>query len=305
MSWGEWARRPQKVWLRRALFQIHMWTGLGVGIYVFLISISGSAIVYRPELLRAFARSAPVVTGSGMPMTESALKDAARRAYPEYEISQIWGSKKPDAPVEIWLEHEGTIRQRLFDPYTGEDLGEAVMLGERVVMGLISFHDTLLYGDVGRTVNGVGALCLALLCLTGAVIWWPGSKTWRRSLIVPRKLNWQRFNWHLHSMLGFWSLALVIMWAITGASLAFPHFSAAVVEYFEPAEQATVFPRRGDWILTWFGRLHFGRFGGRFMKASWVVLGLVPPALFVTGALIWWKRVVRPRFRRVVGGVAA
>jgi len=28
---------PQTIWLRRALFQIHLWCGIGLGLYVFLI----------------------------------------------------------------------------------------------------------------------------------------------------------------------------------------------------------------------------------------------------------------------------
>jgi uncharacterized iron-regulated membrane protein len=300
MSWGEWLRRPQKVWVRRALFQIHMWTGIGAGVYVFLISVSGSAIVFRPEMLRAFERRAPVVAANERErMSEDALKDAARRVYPDHEVAEFWVLKRPNAPIEIWLTRDGRTRQRLFDPYTGEDMGPAVQFGERLVMWLISFHDTLFFGETGRAVNGVGAICLTLLCLTGAVIWWPGSKTWRRSLIVPRKLNWSRFFWHLHSMIGFWSLVLVLMWAVTGATLAFPHLSAALVEYFEPAEEAIRFPRRGDMVLTWSGRIHFGRYGGRTMKVLWVILGLLPPVLFVTGAVMWWSRVVRPRLRRL------
>jgi uncharacterized iron-regulated membrane protein len=31
------------------------------------------------------------------------------------------------------------------------------------------------------------------------------------------------------------------------------------------------------------------------MKTAWAVLGLAPVALFVTGAIMWWHRVVRPR----------
>src|SRR5258708_13138734 len=46
----QWLRRPQNVWLRRALFQIHLWTGIGTGLYVLLVSVSGSAIVFRNEL---------------------------------------------------------------------------------------------------------------------------------------------------------------------------------------------------------------------------------------------------------------
>jgi len=29
-----WLRQPQRVWLRRAIFQIHLWTGLAIGLYV-------------------------------------------------------------------------------------------------------------------------------------------------------------------------------------------------------------------------------------------------------------------------------
>lgn len=48
-------------------------------------------------------------------------------------------------------------------------------------------------------------------------------------------------------------------------------------------------------ILYWVARVHFGRFGGTFTKVSWFAIGLLPPVLFVTGAIMWWNRVVRPR----------
>jgi len=38
------------VWLRRALFQVHLWSGIGLGLYVFFISVTGSVLVYRNEL---------------------------------------------------------------------------------------------------------------------------------------------------------------------------------------------------------------------------------------------------------------
>ncbi len=55
MTLGErLVRRPQSLWVRKALFQIHLWTGVGVGLYVLLISISGSAIVFRNEIFEAY-----------------------------------------------------------------------------------------------------------------------------------------------------------------------------------------------------------------------------------------------------------
>jgi uncharacterized iron-regulated membrane protein len=41
--------------------------------------------------------------------------------------------------------------------------------------------------------------------------------------------------------------------------------------------------------------LHLGSFGGWPVKALWVVLGLAPMFLAVTGVLMWWNRVVSPR----------
>ena len=54
----------------------------------------------------------------------------------------------------------------------------------RSIEWLVKLHTNLLAGSIGRWVNGVGGGCLTLLCLTGAIIWWPGVKYWHRSLQV-------------------------------------------------------------------------------------------------------------------------
>jgi uncharacterized iron-regulated membrane protein len=46
----------------------------------------------------------------------------------------------------------------------------------------------------------------------------------------------------------------------------------------------------GERIVSSFSPLHFGRFGGVAVKIVWVLLGLTPGTLAVTGFLIWWKR---------------
>jgi uncharacterized iron-regulated membrane protein len=49
-SWQRWVRQPQKVMLRRAVFQVHLWSGVALGLYIFFISVTGSVLVYRNEL---------------------------------------------------------------------------------------------------------------------------------------------------------------------------------------------------------------------------------------------------------------
>ena len=52
----------------------------------------------------------------------------------------------------------------------------------------------------------------------------------------------------------------------------------------------------GDVIMTWVAPLHVGNFGGNGVRAAWLILGLSPPLMFVTGFIMWWTRVVRPRW---------
>ena len=200
--WQRWIRQPQTTWLRKAIFQVHLWSGIGVGLYVLFISLTGSVLVWRNELAAAATRDPIITTGSGPRLTDAQLKEAAARAYPAYSVI-INRAPNPDQAVEISLERSPDRQARLFDPYTGRDLGDAVPIGLRALRELLDLHDDLLAGEIGRKVNGVAALLLVALSFTGIVVWWPGIKTWRRSLTVHRDVGWRRFSWELHGMIGF------------------------------------------------------------------------------------------------------
>ncbi len=236
--WQRWIRQPQTIWLRRALFQVHLWTGIAPGLYVFLVSVTGSVLVYRNEFYRA-ATASPT--------------------------------------------------------------------GIRIVSRLIDLHDNLLAGETGRKVNGGGAFALLALAATGLVIWWPGIKTWRRSLTVHRGMKWKSLIWHLHSMIGFWSLGFTLMFALSGAYLGFPEAAQDLADRLQPPTAASAGTRIVDNILYWIAYLHFGRINGigipcrgpglcdQTTKAVWAVFGLAPAVMFVTGAIMWWNRVLNPR----------
>jgi len=294
IAWGKWKRRPQNVWLRRALFQVHLWTGIGLGLYILLMSVTGSALVFRREMVRSLAREPRVAVGPGARMSEDELRQIARRAYPDYQVTRVFLRKNPDQAAEIMLERREKGMQRLFNPYTGADLGDSVRFGFRFVLWLADLHDNLLAANTGRLINAAGGVFTMLLVLTGAVIWWPGIDTWRRSLTFRWKTNPKGFNWTLHSALGFWTLAFFLMWALTGIYLSIPTTFNKVVDFLEPLNASSRKLRFGDLVLSWFAQAHFGRFAGIWVKIIWTVLGLAPAGLFVTGTIMWWKRVLKP-----------
>jgi uncharacterized iron-regulated membrane protein len=306
--WQQWVRRPQQVWLRRTLFQVHLWSGIITGLYILMISVTGSILVYRNELYWAATPEPIVSKGSEPLLTDTQLAEAATRIYRGYSIVHIGRAIDPDQAVDIWLRRSDEVKKRLFDPRSGRDLGDSVPTGIRLVSELIDLHDNLLAGPTGRKMNGVGALALFVLSLTGLAIWWPGMKTWRRSLILPRVRTAERFIWHLHSMMGFWSIGFLLVFAASGAYLSIPQPLQDLADRLEPLTAANAGARIGDRVIYWLAILHFGRINGigfpcggpgfcdQATKAIWALFGIAPSAMFVTGAIMWWNRVLRRRF---------
>ena len=205
--WQQWLQHPERSWLRNAIFQIHLWVGAAASVYVFLMSISGSIIVYRNELSKRFS-------------------------------------------IE-WL---------------------------------VKLHENLLWGSNGRLVNGLGGIGVTSLCLTGAIIWWPGIKNWRRSLTVNWRAHFARISWDLHSALGFWCFFFILVWGISGVYFSFPQpFNALFV--LDPADHFA------DQGLFWLSQMHFGRFGW-LSEVIWSLLGLAPAVLAFTGIFICCRRVL-------------
>ena len=306
--WQRWVQHPKQVWLRRVFFQVHLWSGITLGLYVFMISVTGSVLVYRNELYRA-ATPEPIVSRSSLQrLSDNGLKSAAMRAYPGYRVVNVERALDPDQAVDVWLRQGEQVRKRLFDPRTGADVGESVPTGIRLVSQLMDLHDNLFASATGRTVNGMGAFAVLVLALTGLVIWWPGIKNWRRSLTLHRGVGWKRTVWDLHSMAGFWSLGFTLVFALSGAYLCFPEPVQDFAERIEPLTAANAGVRIGDRVIFWLSTLHFGRILGigifcggpgvcdQTVKAIWALFGIAPAFMFVTGAIMWWNRVLRPRW---------
>lgn len=148
----------------------------------------------------------------------------------------------------------------------------------------VELHTKLLSGSSGEIVNGVGGIMVTLLCLTGAVIWWPGIAHWRRSLTVNWKAHYARVFWDLHSAVGFWCFPLLLIWGVSAIYFAFPQ-TANVFLALDPADRFT------DNALFWLSQLHFGRFA-LMSEIAWSAAGLAPAVLGFTGIFICCRRIM-------------
>jgi len=285
--------------MRKAAFQIHLWIGLAIGLYVVVLSLTGSALVFRREMDRAFLPARPPFDRSGASelMSGDALRQAARQAYPGHEIVSVTDVSRRNPVVAIEMRQGGAEIERIFNAYTGEDLGDPFPRGAQIVLWLARLHDDLLWEDRGRGrfVNGLGSILVTLLCITGAIVWWPGIRNWRRAATVRWRAAWPRLTFDLHSAFGFWFFLVLAMWAISGIYLSIPGPFLAFNDWWYGED--ILIARPGDVFFEWLVRLHFGRWRSHTLKAVWVIVGLIPAVMFVTGAVMWWNRVARPKAR--------
>jgi uncharacterized iron-regulated membrane protein len=290
-GWQRFVRAPQLLGWRRFLVQLHLWIGLLLGIYMVVLSVSGSLSVIRPDINRwSVPRSVHV---EGTRVTGDALKEAVRAAYPQWEVTQVIERRRPESPVMITVIADGKEVDRLFDPYALRDIGLPYPPIVEAIEWVVDLHDNLLAGQKGRAVSGVGALLFLALVITGGIVWWPGAGRVSHNLLPGKPAKSSRFARRLHNALGFWTFLLLLLWAVTAVYLCYPDPFEWTIDYFDADLNDD--RRPADWLVRLLVNLHFGRNWGMTVKWLWMVLGLVPAALFVTGFVTWYARVVRRR----------
>jgi uncharacterized iron-regulated membrane protein len=217
---GRFIRRPHQVFLRRACFQVHLWAGILVSIYIAAIGVSGSVLVFKDELMPRPQFSGTLLARPGctsdsllaaMHTGLSAHRGATpvlatcpTEADPFYQIEVL---RMDRSEVTVYVDPKNWV--------AGEANQESSWIGvvER-------FHLDLLLEHNGRQWNGVGASILIALAFTGLIIWWPGIRNWTRAIKFNLRLSWRRISFDLHSAIGIWTVAFTAVWAVTGVYFA-------------------------------------------------------------------------------------
>ncbi len=226
--------KPQSLTWRKVLFQVHLWTGLIVGLYIIVVGLTGSILVFKDELAAiSYPRlmRAAKVDESQWPSLAVVIENA-RAAHPKFALVSAY---EPGVFGDTFLAYmEGPAEQWLYvfaDPADGHILG-SFDLKSSWLFWVVDLHVRLLAGQVGFIVNGIGAGFLVLLCLTGLILWWPGIRHWKRAFKVDFNRKWKRINFDLHSAVGFWILALIFLWAMSGVYFVWPKQVEAFIGKF-------------------------------------------------------------------------
>ncbi len=218
--------------MRRVVRQVHLWMGLSLGALFVLLGLSGSILVFYPEIDAVLN---PVVQSSVTvrPDWDKSLR-TVRAAFPNkhgpwrFEVTGKAGaiparyynppetSGRDFAPLMVWLSPDGA-RVLRHDYW-----------GNYAMTFIYDLHYRLLGGKaVGKGV-GYAGIGIVLLLLTGLWAWWPRG-TWSKALRFKQRGSPIRLYRDVHKLTGLGGAVFLFILTITGVMLELPDESDAAL----------------------------------------------------------------------------
>lgn len=235
------ARR--KTWLK-----VHLWLGLGFGLFLAVVGLTGSVLVFWHELDEAINPNlykAQVINGLANKTIDEIItsaKQAAPKGWdsvwldaPKANENFVFGFYYPEASPKP---EEAESLNIAVNPYTAEVVGRRVFyhgwnpLKHSLVGFFFKLHYALFLGETGVTIVGVLSVLFLTSVMTGLILWWPLNGNWQRVLTIKRRASSERFNHDLHQSAGFYSLIVILAILMSGMYFNLPDQFRWLVECF-------------------------------------------------------------------------
>ncbi|WP_456088263.1 PepSY-associated TM helix domain-containing protein [Parabacteroides sp.] len=224
--------------MKKFFAKIHVWLSIPFGIIIAIVCLTGAILAFETELLELCYPSRYFVKeAKGEPLSPAALMDTARKQLPgSIKINGIRVPSDPKRTYQLIL--PGKKAACFINPYTGEITG--IDDGKGFFMKMMRLHRWLLDEykrdgsfSRGKAVVGYSTLALAIIIISGLVIWYPrNKKVLKNRLKIKTKAGWFRFLYDLHVSGGFYAALLLLVLALTGLTWSFGWYRDAFYTVF-------------------------------------------------------------------------
>ena len=208
--------------LRKLVFWPHLVVGLGTGIVVFLLCLSGAILEFEWQWVD-WAESDARALASGDSsawLSPDALIAKAAAVETDKVVNIEWFSD-PKMPVRLRTANQHLV---LLNPFTGEVLGRGATSLRAFFQWVTNLHTNLVLKVSGDWIVSIGNCCFVFLVLSGLFLWWPRQWHWkalRNSMAMRFDVKGKARDWNWHNALGFWFLLPLFFIAATGIVLSF------------------------------------------------------------------------------------
>ena len=254
------ARR--KVWLN-----VHQWLGLIFGLFLAILGLTGSILVFHEEIDEWLNRDLIVVNSQNISQENlrslTEVLTAANKVIPEGAVLDMIMYPRNEASNFKFIYHligrtevQPNILQVFVDPYKAEVVGKRLIKTDEntdpatfnaFTTFIFKFHYELFCGAIGKLVIGIFASFLIFSVLTGLILWWPLTNQWRRVLTIKQHASPERINHDLHQVSGFYFFPVLLILFMSGIYMNLPEQFLALTRLFSPGSRGYLeFPQSSD-----------------------------------------------------------
>ncbi len=202
----------------KTLKWLHRWLGLILGLFISIIGLTGSWLIYDREI----ALPEYELKINHAPLTLQSLFIKASPLLPVNKDVQILFPKNPTLPYQF----KTKVKQVVINQYTGEIL--VIRSSNYWPFGwLLHLHSELLLGKEGKQITGWIGIGLILITIIGIYLW--QLKKWKSGFKL--RANKSQLVWYydLHRLVGILSAPLLMVALVTGVSLSFSQATSVLV----------------------------------------------------------------------------
>jgi uncharacterized iron-regulated membrane protein len=223
--------------VRNAIFQIHLWLGLVLGLWFAYVGLTGSVLAWLPDLLPYEFNARFPYQRQGPVIPPSQAMGAMRAAYPEMKPAELNTFTYPSGNgfgYYLWSPpgRTGMDDDRFVpvDPYSGKVY--PVTRVSELTLGFIAHsHSSLMLATKGLIASSVFMAFALVMLVTGIWVWWPSTmKLLRRRLIFVRGTPLIRKLYDLHNVMGIYLFIIVFVTTLTGLLGALDQLTGEGVE---------------------------------------------------------------------------
>ncbi len=208
---------------KQAIGKLHLWLGLGSGLVVFVVSLTGAIFTFQDEIRDATQPWRLVAApAQAAPLPPSRLLAAVAASHAGATPSWTTYYAPNRSATVYFTDQAGGSYLASLNPYTGQVLHEQDLRSDFFTIVQALHMYLLLPSAVGEWVVGVAIAIFLVMLGTGLVLWWPRRRHERRQrLTIKWGAKWRRLNYDLHQVLGFYLAAGAFVIALTGLFMSF------------------------------------------------------------------------------------